>query len=60
MRQISNLLKKTAERSNGKMRVVKVPSEMRPTFESLKKLDTEISAQSQHFRLHFRDLRKCF
>lgn len=42
---ISKILQKIAERSNGKMRIVKVPPEKRPTAESLKKLENEIGAQ---------------
>ena len=33
------------EKSNGAARLVKVPEHMRPTAESLKKLEREISAQ---------------
>lgn len=33
------------EKSNGAARLVKVPKHMRPTAESLEKLDREISAQ---------------
>lgn len=42
---ISRILKKVAEKSNGKMRIVKVPPEKRPTAESLEKLEREIGAQ---------------
>ena len=42
---IINELKKEAEKSGGKVRVVKVPPERRPTAESLAKLEAEISAQ---------------
>lgn len=41
----NKMLKKLAERSNGKIRIVKIPPEKRPTAESLKKLDREIKAQ---------------
>ena len=41
----SKMLKKLAERSNGKIRIVKTPPEKRPTAESMKKLDMEIKAQ---------------
>lgn len=41
--QISKQLKRVVERSGGQM--VKVPDEMRPTAESLRKLDAEILAQ---------------
>lgn len=42
MNQTSKILHKLAKTSDGKMRIVKVPPEKRPTAESLKKLDTEI------------------
>lgn len=42
---IIDVLKKEAEKSGGKVRVVKVPPERRPTAESLAKLEAEISAQ---------------
>ena len=42
---ISRILKKVAEKSNGKMRIVKVQPEKRPTAESLEKLEREIGAQ---------------
>ena len=42
---ISRILKKVAEKSNGKMHIVKVPPEKRPTAESLEKLEREIGAQ---------------
>ena len=42
---ISRILKKVVEKSNGKMRIVKVPPEKRPTAESLEKLEREIGAQ---------------
>lgn len=45
MNATSKILRKLAEKSNGKMQVVKVPMEKRPTAESLTKLETEISAQ---------------
>ena len=41
----SRMMKKLAERSNGKIRIVKVPPEKRPTAESLEKLEREIGAQ---------------
>ena len=41
----SRMLKKLAERSNGEIRIVKIPPEERPTAASLKKLDREIQAQ---------------
>lgn len=46
MSTISKVLHRIAEESNGKMRIVKVPPERRPTAESLKKLDREIKAQT--------------
>lgn len=42
---IIDVLKKEVEKSGGKVRVVKVPPERRPTAESLAKLEAEISAQ---------------
>lgn len=45
MSTISKVLHRIAEESNGKMRIVKVPPERRPTAESLEKLDREIQAQ---------------
>lgn len=42
---ISNILKKEMLKSNGKAKVVKVPQHMRPTAESLKQLEREISTQ---------------
>lgn len=45
MDRTTNLLKRVAEESNGKMKIVKVPPEKRPTAESLENLEKEISAQ---------------
>ena len=45
MSSIRTILKKEMEKSNGAARLVKVPKHMRPTAESLEKLDREISAQ---------------
>ena len=45
MSTINMVLHRIAEESNGKMRIVKVPPERRPTAESLKKLDREIKAE---------------
>lgn len=42
---LSKILAKVAKQSNGKMVIKKVPPEMRPTSESLAKLDREIKAQ---------------
>ncbi len=39
------MLHKLAERSNGQMRITKVPQDKRPTAESLESLEKEISAQ---------------
>lgn len=44
MDQTTKLLKRVAEQSNGKMKIVKVPPEKRPTAESLEKLEREIVA----------------
>lgn len=45
MNSTSRILHKIAEKSNGKMRIVKVSKEKRPTAESLARLDREIEAQ---------------
>lgn len=45
MNSTSKILHKVAEKSNGKMKIVKVPPEKRPTAESLVKLEREINAQ---------------
>ncbi len=45
MNYTSKILRKMAEDSNGKIRIVKVPIEKRPTADSLKKLEREIQAQ---------------
>ena len=42
---IDKIIKKLAEKSDGKIHIVKIPPEERPTAESLKKLDMEIKAQ---------------
>ena len=41
----SNIMKKEMLKSNGKAKVVKVPQHMRPTAESLRQIEREISAQ---------------
>ena len=45
MNQTSKLLHKIADNSNGKMRVVPVPDEMRVNYNSLIKLENEIFSQ---------------
>lgn len=45
MSQLDRMIRKLAEESNGKIRIVEVPPERRPTAESLAKLDREIKAQ---------------
>ena len=45
MDSIGKIMRKIAERSNGKMRIVEVPNEMRPTAESMEKLNREIDSQ---------------
>lgn len=45
MNLTSKILHKLAKKSNGKIRIVKVPTERRPTAESLKELEKEINAQ---------------
>ena len=47
MNEIMKALQKMADESNGKMKIVKVPDDKRPTAESLKQLETEIYAQIQ-------------
>lgn len=42
---ISRILGKEMSRSGGSARLVKVPADRRPTAETLKKLEREISAQ---------------
>lgn len=42
---ISDILRKEMEKSDGSARLVKVPKNRRPTAESLRRLETEISAQ---------------
>ena len=42
---ISKILTKEMNKSGGRARVVKVPSNRRPTADSLRKLEREISAQ---------------
>ncbi len=42
---ISRILTKEMEKSGGKAKLVKVPASKRPTAESLRKLEREISAQ---------------
>ena len=45
MNSIQKVLRKVADRSNGKMRIVDVPNERKPTAESLAKLNREIDSQ---------------
>lgn len=45
MNSTSRILHKIAEKSDGKIRIVKVPKERRPTADSLVHLDREIKAQ---------------
>lgn len=45
MGSIRTILKKEMDKSNGAARLVKVPKHMRPTAESLEKLEREIDAQ---------------
>ena len=44
MSSISTILRKEMEKSNGAAKLVKVPKHMRPTAETLEKLEREISA----------------
>ena len=50
MSSIITILRKEMEKSNGTARLVKVPKYMRPTAESLEKLESEISAQIESNR----------
>lgn len=43
--KISRMIAREMEKSNGKIRIVKVPESKRPTAASLKELDREIAAQ---------------
>lgn len=45
MSQIRRMFERLAKESNGKIRIVEVPPEKRPTAESLAKLEREIKAQ---------------
>ena len=45
MNSINKILCKIAKESDGKMRIVKVPIEKRPTAESLRNLEKEIHTQ---------------
>lgn len=45
MNSVIRALEKIAKESGGKIRLVEVPPERRPTAESLAKLENEISAQ---------------
>lgn len=45
MNSTSRILHKIAEKSDGKMRIEKVPKERRPTAESLARRDREIKSQ---------------
>ena len=47
MDSIIEILKKEMEKSEGTAKIVKVPKNMRPTAESLKKMDRKIRAQIQ-------------
>ena len=42
---ISNVISKQMTKSGGKVKIVKVPDNKRPTAETLKKLDNEVAAQ---------------
>ena len=45
MRPLDRIMKRAVKKSNGKIRIVEVPPEKRPTAESLAKLEREIKAQ---------------
>lgn len=42
---VNRMIRRAAEESNGKIRIVRVPPEKRPTAKSLKNLDREINAR---------------
>lgn len=42
---ISDIIKNEMNKSDGRVKVVKVPADRKPTAESLRKLEREISAQ---------------
>ena len=50
MSSISTILRKEMEKSNGAAKLVKEPKHMRPTAETLEKLEREISAQIESNR----------
>lgn len=43
--KINRMIEKQMSKSNGQVRIVKIPASEKPTAESLKKLDREIAAQ---------------
>lgn len=43
--QVLNVIAKEMAKSDGSVRMIKVPAEKRPTVDSLKKLGREVSAQ---------------
>lgn len=45
MNDVRRVIRKEMAKSNGTARMVKVPQDRRPTLESLKKLEQEITAQ---------------
>ncbi len=47
-----NVLSKELARSNGKAKLVKVPKHMKPTLESLKQIENEVSAQIESNNLN--------
>lgn len=50
MNETSKILHMIAEKSNGKMRIVEVPPEKRPTVASLERLEKEIHAAIENNR----------
>ena len=51
MSSISTILRKEMEKSKGTARLVKVPKHMKPTAETLEKLEREISVQIEANRI---------
>ena len=47
-----SVLSKELARSNGKAKLVKVPKHMKPTLESLKQFENEVSAQIESNNLN--------
>lgn len=56
---ISNILAHEMAKSNGTVRLVKVPQNMRPTAKSLKQLEKQIQAQlDENYAFRWRSMQK--